>query len=116
MKEQRTRKATLIRLKFTRVIFTLYGVCKTPNMALVMCSGTTPPREGIQEFMGVGIDLSSPEGFRKTMGLADVFLLRKEVEGLMRYTAAWVEQLQNDVDVVEVRTVWVDWKMGSRLQ
>ena len=62
------------------------------------------PREGIQEFMGVGIDLSSPEGFRKTMGLADVFLLRKEVEGLMRYTAAWVEQLQNDVDVVEVRT------------
>ena len=61
-------------------------------------------REGVQEFLGVGTELSSPEGFRKTMGFADVFLLRKDLEGLMKYTANWIETLKYSQDIVEVRT------------
>ena len=70
-------------------------------------------REGVQEFMGVGVKLSSPEEFRKTMGMNDVFLLRKDLDGLMNYTAAWITQLKNTKDPIQVRTQF-GWTEGHQ--
>ena len=61
-------------------------------------------REGVREFAGIGTDLSSPEGFRTLMGVNDVFVLRKDSENLMKYVKAWVEELQDNMDEINVRT------------
>lgn len=61
-------------------------------------------REGVREFMGIGTELSSPESFRTVMGMNDVFLLRKDAENLMQYVKAWVEELRENMDQIDVRT------------
>lgn len=61
-------------------------------------------REGIREFVGVGTDLSSPEGFRNLMGINDVFLLREDLGNLMTYVKKWIIELQDNMDEINVRT------------
>lgn len=62
-------------------------------------------REGVQTFVVNMTDLTSPELFRKAMGVNDIFVLRKQADALMNYVGAWINRLQSPehgVDFVNV--------------
>ena len=64
-------------------------------------------REGVQTFVIPMADLTSPELFRKAMGMNDIFVLNKQAGALMTYIGAWINKLQSKEggkDFVNVHT------------
>jgi hypothetical protein len=59
-------------------------------------------REGVKEFVIPSVELSSPDSLRKAMGINDIFVLNKYAGELMGYIAAWIEELKNTEDEVEL--------------
>jgi hypothetical protein len=74
-------------------------------------------REGIQTFVIPMAELTSPEAFRKAMGMNDIFVLRKQADALMTYVGAWINRLQSkefgkDFVNVHVQFGWTEDMSG----
>lgn len=55
-------------------------------------------REGVQTFVVPMNELTSPEQFRKSMGMHDIYVLKKQTEQLMHYVGTWINKLQSKGD------------------
>jgi hypothetical protein len=50
------------------------------------------------------VKLSSPDEFRKALGMNDIFILRKNLEAMMGYVGRWIAELQATQDEIKVKT------------
>lgn len=73
------------------------------------------PRDGVREFVVPLTAITSREEFRKHMAMQGVTSFGKDVDKLMAYTAAWINELQRTTTASEAHQQfgWADKEMTS---
>lgn len=70
------------------------------------------PKDGVREFVIPNHVGTSKDKFREAISSAGIYALGNEVDALMRYTQAWVNELQNstNADLAHRQYGWIDDK------
>lgn len=73
------------------------------------------PNDGVREFMVPISVATSKDKFRETISEAGIFALNKEVDALMAYTQAWLNELQRSTqaDMANRQFGWTDDKCSA---
>ena len=73
------------------------------------------PRDGVREFVIPLTAITSKEEFRKSMAMQGITAFGKDVDKLMAYTAAWINELQRTTTASEAHQQfgWADKAMTS---